>query len=190
MERRFDLDGAARDVGGVLQEADVARHERRSREAEHLPEGEVPRHHGQYHAEGLEGHVGRASISGDGPRGQHAFGALRGEVAVPRALLDLTLRLRDGFAHLEGDEAGEPLLVLPEVSAGFVHEVGALGQGRSAPPRVSACDLPQRLVGLSRREVRVRRKGLLSRGIDGLDGHDRSLRPTSFKVQSSRSATV
>ena len=53
------LDGerAAGHVGGVLEQADVAGHEGRGREAEDLPEGKVPRHHGQHGAEGVVAHV-------------------------------------------------------------------------------------------------------------------------------------
>jgi hypothetical protein len=37
--------GAARHVGGVLEQRDVAGHQRRRQEAEHLPDREIPRHH-------------------------------------------------------------------------------------------------------------------------------------------------
>ena len=50
-EDLLDREGAVGDVRGVLEEADVAGHERRRREAEDLPEGEVPGHDGEDRAE-------------------------------------------------------------------------------------------------------------------------------------------
>ena len=44
----------------------VARHERRRREAEHLPEGEVPRHHREHDAERLEADEAPRGLGGDG----------------------------------------------------------------------------------------------------------------------------
>ncbi len=43
----LDGEGALGDVGGVLEESDVAGHEGGSEEAEDLPEGEVPGHDGE-----------------------------------------------------------------------------------------------------------------------------------------------
>ena len=50
-EHLFDGEGALRHVGGVLEHAGVARHQRRRGEAEHLPEGKVPGHDRQHRAE-------------------------------------------------------------------------------------------------------------------------------------------
>ncbi len=47
-----------RDVGGVLEQADVAGHERRGGEPHGLPQREVPRHDGQHRAERLPAGVG------------------------------------------------------------------------------------------------------------------------------------
>ena len=56
------LDGerALRHVGGVLEQAHVARHERGREEAEDLPEGKIPRHHGEHGADGLIADEARA----------------------------------------------------------------------------------------------------------------------------------
>ena len=40
------------------EQADVAGHQRRRGESDGLPEWEVPRHHGQHHAQGLPAGVG------------------------------------------------------------------------------------------------------------------------------------
>ena len=50
-DERFDGERALRDVGGVLQQADVAGHQRGREKAEDLPEGKVPRHDGEHDAE-------------------------------------------------------------------------------------------------------------------------------------------
>ena len=51
-ENLFNCEGALRHVGGVLEQSDVAGHQRGSGEAKHLPEGEVPRHDGENGADG------------------------------------------------------------------------------------------------------------------------------------------
>src|SRR5262249_48226048 len=53
-EHFLDLKRAPRHVGGVLEDAGVAGHERRRGEAEHLPEGEVPGHHREDHPQRVE----------------------------------------------------------------------------------------------------------------------------------------
>ena len=53
----FDGESALRDVGGVLEQADVAGHERGREEAEDLPERKVPRHDGEDDAEGVPADV-------------------------------------------------------------------------------------------------------------------------------------
>ncbi len=50
-EDLLDGKGAAGNVRGVLQQADVARHQGRGREAEELPEREIPRHDGEHRPE-------------------------------------------------------------------------------------------------------------------------------------------
>ena len=51
----LDRERAARHVAGVLQQRAVAGHQRRRGEAEHLPEGEIPRHDGEHDAERIVG---------------------------------------------------------------------------------------------------------------------------------------
>ena len=48
----FNRQRTLRNVRCVLQQSDVAGHERRSGEAEDLPEGKVPGHHGENRADG------------------------------------------------------------------------------------------------------------------------------------------
>ena len=51
-EHVLDGEGASGDIGGVLEQARIARHQRRRREAENLPKGEIPRHDGEHDADG------------------------------------------------------------------------------------------------------------------------------------------
>src|SRR5207249_612465 len=64
-EEVFDGQGAAGDVGGVLEDGDVAGHQRGCGEAEDLPEGKVPGHDGQDRAEGFVADVGAAGVGGN-----------------------------------------------------------------------------------------------------------------------------
>ena len=104
----FDGERALGHVGGVLEQADVAGHQRGREEAEDLPEGEVPGHDGEHDAERIPAHVGvgrlrcrRVRAQGCGRRGRRSSG---------RRLAHLTISARDcgdGLAHLGGDERGE-----------------------------------------------------------------------------------
>ena len=47
-ENAFNRQRALRHVGGMLQQSNIARHQRRRRETEHLPERKIPRHHREY----------------------------------------------------------------------------------------------------------------------------------------------
>src|SRR5581483_3383959 len=93
-------------IGGVLQDGRVAGHERRSREAEYLPEGEVPGHDRQNDTERLEADVALACIGGDGDTAQEALSLVGKVVAVPGAFGNLGLGLDDRLAHLGGDQSG------------------------------------------------------------------------------------
>ena len=56
-DQRLDGERALRDVRRVLEQADVAGHQRGREEAEDLPEGEVPGHDGEHDAERVPAHV-------------------------------------------------------------------------------------------------------------------------------------
>ena len=98
------------DVGGVLEQADVAGHERRGGEPHGLPQREVPRHHGQHRAERLPAGVGAGRADGAGVGrlvGQEGLGVL-GEVAARLGALErLGLGRGQGLAHLGGHHGGD-----------------------------------------------------------------------------------
>ncbi len=73
-----------RHVRGVLQDADVARHERRRGEAQHLPEREVPRHHRQHAAERVIAHEAPRGVGRDLLRREEALRRARRSSGRPR----------------------------------------------------------------------------------------------------------
>ena len=124
------LDGerALRHVGGVLEQADVAGHQRRRGEAEHLPEREVPRHHRQHRADRLVGHPALRGAGLDRLVGQEPLGVL-GVVAAAEGALG---RLLDGglerLAHLGDHEPAEGLLLRLQDLGRLEHQPPALGE--------------------------------------------------------------
>ncbi len=85
-DERFDGERALGDVGGVLEEADVAGHQCRREEAEDLPEGEVPGHDGEDDAERVPADVG-VVLGLDGLGGEDARGVV-GVVAAGGGALE------------------------------------------------------------------------------------------------------
>src|SRR3954463_6670220 len=100
----FHRERALRDVRGVLEEPDVARGERGCREADHLPEREVPGHHGQHDAEGLVAHERTACVGLHHLVGDEARAVLGIEPAAESALVHLGERGAVELAHLEGHQ--------------------------------------------------------------------------------------
>ncbi len=85
-------------------------HQRRCGEPDHLPEGEVPRHHRQDRAERTVDRPRRRMRRRTGDVGQHCLGLVGIELADPCALLDLAQPTGEGFAHLGGHEQRQLLL--------------------------------------------------------------------------------
>jgi hypothetical protein len=103
----LDGEGALRDVGGVLEEADVASHERWREEAEDLPEREVPRHDGEDDAEGIVADVGLFVLGLVVLGGEDLRGVIGVEAAASGALGDLRAGGGEGLAHLGCHGRGE-----------------------------------------------------------------------------------
>jgi len=107
-EQLLEGERAARDVGGVLEERDVAGDERGRGEAEHLPEGEVPRHDREHRAERQPAHEGGPRAVGGEALVGEVRGGVRGVMAAgARALVDLGQRGAERLAHLLDDGAGQ-----------------------------------------------------------------------------------
>src|SRR5690606_413964 len=92
---KYLLDGqcAARYVRGVLEQAGIARDERGRGETEYLPEGKIPRHDGEHHAERLVGDVGAARVGVDDFICKKSRTAIRIVRAGLRAFFDFRARL-------------------------------------------------------------------------------------------------
>ena len=170
-EDRLDRQRAPRHVRGVLEDAGVAGHQRRRGEAEHLPEGEVPRHDREHDAERIEADVARRASVSRGCVGEEALRVLGVVVAGPGALLDLGLGLDDRLAHLEGHGDGVGGQVFSQEARDLAHAVGP-GRKRHRPPLdeggVRARHDALEVLGRGRRE---RLEGLAGSGIHRLDAH-------------------
>ena len=106
----FDFQSALRNVGRVLQQADIAGHQARRDEAEHLPERKVPGHDGEDDADGLIMDVTFCGGGGDGLVGnktRRIFGivAARGQRIFPLRQLR-----KGGSCPSRGSSAGRWLL--------------------------------------------------------------------------------
>ncbi len=125
--------GAAGDIAGVFEHRRIARHQGGGGEAEHLPEGEIPRHHRQDHPQGIEGHKRLGAAQVHRPPGQIGLGVVGEMIAAHGALFDLGQALGEGLAHLGGHQGGELVLAAAQHRGGGLHQPGALGEG-GAPP--------------------------------------------------------
>ncbi len=124
--QRLDCESALRDVGGVLQQADVARHQRGREKAEDLPEGKVPRHHGENDAERIPAHVAVVVIGRDGLWREDAGGVVGVVAAGVGALQDLESRGCERLAHLERDECGEVFGLVLQNGGELAHAQSAM----------------------------------------------------------------
>jgi hypothetical protein len=121
-----------RHVGGVLEQADVAGHQRGRGEPDGLPQREVPRHHGQHHAERLPPGVGalRADLRRLGRLvGKQLLGVL-GVVAKALGALDrFALGRLQSLAHFKRHHGADLVGFLLEQVGGGVGPFGPLGEG-------------------------------------------------------------
>ena len=95
----LDRQRAARHVGGVLQNDDVARGERRRGSAKCLPERKVPRHDREQYAERPEADVAFRGVRRHDLVGEIPGAVLRVVIASERTLFNFGLSLDDRLAH-------------------------------------------------------------------------------------------
>ena len=125
---------ALRDVRGVLEEAHVAGHQRRRGKPDHLPEGEIPGHDRQHHAERLEAdRVARVGRGGDDLRPHELLAALGVVTAGRGALGRLVRRRTDQLPHLQRHQPAERLPLALQNLSGACHDLGALAERTAAP---------------------------------------------------------
>ena len=92
----------ARHIGRMFEQPGIARHQGWRCESENLPEGEVPRHHGQHRAEWQVAHKALARFGLDGSVGKIPLG-MAGIVTADRcALLDFGNGAGQRLAHFFG----------------------------------------------------------------------------------------
>ena len=164
-ERVLDEQRGLRDVRRVLQQPDVARHQRGRREPDHLPQREVPRHHREHRTERLVAHVrARRADRGRVGRlvGEHRLRVLGVEAAALRALLHLGPGRDDRLAHLGRHDPGDLLDRRVEVVGRGVHPPGPVGEAscagtRRPSPRPGRCARRPRRRRGPRRSSRSRR---------------------------------
>ncbi len=133
VKQLLDRERAAGHVARMFQQRTVASHERRSGEAEHLPEGEIPRHHGQHHAERVESDERLRPADVHRLRRQIVLGMVGEPVALEGAFLDLDAAVVERLAHLLGHQPGEFVLAAAKDCAGFADDHRPLGEARPAP---------------------------------------------------------
>ena len=173
----LDGEGAAGHVGRVLQQARVARHEPRGHEAKDLPEGEVPGHHREHHAEGNERDEAAAGVGGDGLRPQETLGLGRVVFAHPCAFLGFGPPLGEGLSHLDGHELRQCFLALAQKLGGAAQGKGPIGERRLTPGQEGLMRGRQSFGDLAPRRLGVLVDQLIIRGIDRLQGHSAVILP-------------
>ena len=126
----------------MLEQPDVAGHQRRRGEAHRLPEREVPRHDGEHRAERLVAGVRpdrlRPPSASTGSSASICSRVLGVEAAARRALADLGLGRRERLAHLGGHQLGDCVGLGVEQVGGGAHPAGPLGERRPPVGRGSA----------------------------------------------------
>jgi hypothetical protein len=113
-KERLQRLGDARHARGVLQHHGVARHERRQRRAQHLPEGKIPRHDGKQRAERHIRDMARAGVSLHLLVLQEVASPQRVVFAGERALFDFCAPLAHGFAHFLRHQASVGVAALAQ----------------------------------------------------------------------------
>ncbi len=99
-----DPERTSGDIRGVLKHAPVSCHQGRCQESVDLPQGEVPRHDSQHHAQRAKGHIGLRATGLDELVAQYPLRVLRVVTTHPGALVHLTQPLGDRLSHLVGDQ--------------------------------------------------------------------------------------
>jgi hypothetical protein len=168
----LDLERALRHVGSMLQEAHVAGYQGRSSEAEDLPEGKVPGHHGEQRADGLVAQITDGEAGGDCVVGQQLLAVFGVIAAGQRALGGFGTRGGDGLAHFERHDAAQAILFLFQDACGGMEALGAAAGVGIAETLVGGIGARQLLFepGIGQRIEST--NGLPGGGVYGSDHHD------------------
>src|SRR5262249_24267526 len=110
----------------VLEQADVAGHQRRRGKSKQLPERKIPRHHCEHRSERLILDVALSRISLRRFLLQKSRTILRVKPATTRAFLDFCHRIAKQFAHLKCDDLSKSFLFLEQQLRYHVQQLRAL----------------------------------------------------------------
>jgi hypothetical protein len=165
----FDGERALRDVGCMLEQADIAGHQGRSGEAEDLPEGEVPRHDGEDGSDGLVTNIAAAGAHVDSFFREQALAVFDVVAAGEGAFGGLGARGSDGLSHLEGHGAGEGVFLRFEDVGGGREPAGAIGEGSAAVGAKRRMCARQAVIDLRSGQGIERAQGFTGGGVDGSD---------------------
>ncbi|CAO0831782.1 hypothetical protein SMICM17S_09809 [Streptomyces microflavus] len=181
VEQILQVERGLRHVRRVLEEAYVARHQRGGGEAHHLPEREVPRHHGE---DDTERAVADQGPGGTGVRHVGGVRVLVGEQAlrvgrVPAHRLGALGRLGTGrgdrLAHFEGHRAGDGVAVRVQQVGGPVQPDGTLLERGGAVLLEGGVGGGDPALGLLLAQGVVGPDQFAVRGVDRRDGHGSGL---------------
>ena len=156
----------------MLEQADVAGHERGRKKAEDLPEREVPRHHGENDAERIPADVCVRVCWVDGLRFEQSDGIGREVAAGSGTLLNLKARSGEGLAHLGGHNGGELFAVVIEQQREATHPEGAIFEAFGRIGCSSSGGEHELGFERLRGERVVAAQQRSGSGIDRLDGHE------------------
>src|SRR6185436_1311532 len=101
-EKIFDRQRALRHIRRVFEKTNVTCHQCWCGETQHLPEREVPRHHGEHRTDWLKAHEAFFCVSLHDNVRKMIVGIFRIVSTNPGALLSFANRSFDWFAHLRG----------------------------------------------------------------------------------------
>ena len=165
----FDRQRALRYVRSVLEQAHVARHQGRREETEDLPEGKIPRHHGEHRANRLITDETHGAACVHRFIGQQAFGMLDVVPAGGGAFGGLLARGRQRLAHFERHDAREGVFLRLQDFGGALHPRGTFGE-RSVAIGAERFGCPRQLfVQLRFRERLERGETFTGGGVYGSD---------------------
>ena len=170
-EHRFDRERAARHVRGVLEQSRIAGHEARGRKSEHLPEREIPRHHGENDADRIERDKALARLGQHRFAGQELGGVVGIEGTAERAFLHLGDAVANRLSHLLRHQPAEVLGVLAQGLGRLAHQPSTLIEAGAPPGEVGVMDLADDVLHLTGLPFLVGRERLAIGWVDRMERH-------------------
>lgn len=165
----FDGERALRDVRGVLEQTDIARHQCRCSEAENLPERKIPGHHGEHRTEGLKCDPRLARLHLYFPVAKKRLGIVCVVAAGSRAFLSLGDCPLYRLPHLERHQLPETPLLLLENQCDGAHSLRPVLERRALRLRERTRRQRQFLIDRARAQGSERPEDLACRRVGSGD---------------------